>query len=75
MVRVETDSDDIHNITVKIYPEIDIPNGDYPAPFMLLWMVNNYQIDIVWDSNTKNNEYGSWIFSNEKYTEFLLRWR
>lgn len=62
MVRVETDSVEIHNITVKIYPEIDIPDGDYPGPFMLLWLMRNYQIDVVWDSDTKNNEYGSWIF-------------
>jgi len=75
MVRVETDSVEIHNITVKIYPEIDIPAGDYPALFMILWMIRNYQIDVVWDSNTKNTVYGSWIFSDEKYTEFLLRWR
>lgn len=75
MVRVETDSVEIHNITVRIYPEIDIPDDGYPAPYMIIWMMKNYQIDVVWDRNTKNKEYGSWIFSDEKYTEFLLRWR
>ena len=74
MVRLETDSIEIHNVTVKIYPEVDIPDGEYPVPFLIGWMVDNYQIEVIWDNKTTNKEYGSWIFSKEKYMEFCLRW-
>jgi hypothetical protein len=52
MVRLETNSVEIHNITVKIYRKIDIPDGEYPAPFLIRWMVDNYQIEVMWDDKT-----------------------
>lgn len=75
MVRIELDSVELLTIiTTKMLPIMDIPEDEYPVGFVIGWMVKNYQIDAVWDGKTANTEYGSWIFSKEKYTEFCLKW-